>query len=249
MGTQVDFQGIIDQAMSIYVPYMAKQGVELRFQQDHQHMIVAYVKRDDETHATLVVDDGYYTNPKVTEDGFRFVVCHELGHIVGAAPHMEAPAMYDGVVDKNGDLLISAEGQADYFAASKCMRQVLADQDNIAYNLVHGVPPVVAAKCDQTYPDKQDSALCQRTMEAGKNFLDSFARSFPSSFDTYDPSEPPYSLLGEHPEAQCRLDTVVAGALCPISKDAPVDPYDPTVGACTSRNFPLGARPRCWFKE
>jgi hypothetical protein len=249
MGTQVDFQGIIAQAMAIYVPYMADQGVELRFRQDHQHMILAYAKRDDETHATFVVDDGYYTNTKVSEDGFRFVACHELGHIAASAPHMEAPAMYDGILDEKGDLLISAEGQADYFAAAKCMREMLVGEDNLAYVRALGAPLTVAAKCDSVYPDERESALCQRIMVAGKNFLDSFARSFASSFDAKDPSEPAYSRLGEHPSAQCRLDTVVAGALCPVSKDAAVDPYDPALGSCTSKNFPQGARPRCWFKE
>jgi hypothetical protein len=235
--------------MSIYVPHMAKQNVELRFVQEHQHMILAYAKREDETHAKLVVDDGYYTNPKVSEDGFRFVICHELGHIAASAPHMEAPAMYDGIVDERGDLLISAEGQADYFSAAKCMREVLADQDNLAYVRTYGAHPTVTAKCDRVYPNEKESALCQRIMMAGKNFLDSFARSFPNSFDSFDPAEPPYSLLGEHPGAQCRLDTIVAGALCPIDQNAPVDPYDPMVGACSSTHFPEGARPRCWFKE
>ena len=248
-GAQVDFQGIIARALSIYVPYMAARGVTLEFVQSHQHGITGSGNRDSETHATLTVDDGYYTNPKITEDGFRFMVCHELGHITGSAPHMEAPAMYDGILDDKGDVPISAEGQADYFAAAKCMRQVLAGQDDVAYVRAHGAPRLVAAECSQSFPDEEGAALCQRIMVAGKNFLDSFARSFPSSFDAQDPARPPYSLLGEHPPAQCRLDTIVAGALCPVDKDAPVDPYDPAAGFCTSKNFPQGARPACWFKE
>lgn len=248
-GAQVDFQGVIARAMSLYVPYMAARGVTLEFVQLHQHGITGSGNRDSETHATLTVDDGYYTNPKITEDGFRFMVCHELGHVTGSAPRMEAPAMYDGILDDKGDVPISAEGQADYFAAAKCMRQVLAGQDDVAYVRAHGAPAQVAAMCAQGFPDAEASALCQRIMVAGKNFLDSFARSFPSSFKTQDPARPPYSLLAEHPPAQCRLDTIVAGALCPVDKDAAVDPYDPAAGFCTSKNFPQGARPACWFKE
>jgi len=248
-GAQVDFHGIVDRALFIYVPAMAARGVALRFVELHQHGITGSGNRDDAGHATLTVDDGYYTNAKITEDGFRFMVCHELSHIAGSAPHMEAPAMYDGILDDKGDLMISAEGQADYAAAAKCMRLVLEGQDHAAYVRAHGgVPAIAAAKCARAFADEQQAALCERVMAGGKNFLDSFARSFPSSFDAQAPAAE-HSVLGEHPDAQCRLDTVVAGALCPVSPAAPVDEFDPAVGFCTSRNFPQGARPPCWFKE
>lgn len=248
-GPQLDLQPVVDQAMAIYIPYMARQGVELRFVKGQQNMIFAYGNRDDQSLATVMVDVGYYQNPKITADGFRYMLCHELGHVTASAPHRIAPGEYDGLTDANGDLWISAEGQADYFAATKCMRELLVAEDNVAYMKMYGAPPTVVEKCDRSYANAQDSALCQRIMMAGKNFIDSFARSFPNSFEEKDLAEPRVSLLGEHPNAQCRLDTVVAGALCPIRKEESLDPYDPTVGSCTSRNFPEGARPRCWYKE
>lgn len=241
------YQAVIDRALSIYVPYMAARGVTLRFVQTHEHGITGSGNRDDESHATLKIDDGYYANPKLSDDGFRFMVCHELGHVVGSAPRMEAPAMYDGILDDQGNIPISAEGQADYYAAAKCMRLVLAGQDAAAYMKAHAAPPAVSQKCARAFPDAEESALCERIMLAGKNFLDSFARSFPSSFDDQAPPAKE-SLLGEHPPAQCRLDTVAAGALCPISAEARVDDVDPSIGFCTTENYPEGARPACWFK-
>jgi hypothetical protein len=74
-----------------------------------------------------------------------------------------------------------------------------------------------------------------------------------------------------HPAAQCRLDTFVAGALCPTVLDPAFNPaavyYDETkipgyelaapggdaardlsmAMSCHENFWPQGARPRCWF--
>lgn len=53
----------------------------------------------------------------------------------------------------------------------------------------------------------------------------------------------------EHPRAQCRLDTMLAGQYC--NGSGRMSPADPRVGACYK--YPNGVadtgdRPRCWFK-
>lgn len=47
----------------------------------------------------------------MTKDAYAAVVCHELGHVLGGAPYQTI----------NGVEWASAEGQADFFAASVCL--------------------------------------------------------------------------------------------------------------------------------
>jgi hypothetical protein len=244
-----DFKGVIAQIMALYVPKLAADGISLSFVEKHEGLIVGWGDRPDLTHAILGFDSGYYADEKITADGFRFAACHEMGHIMGSAPHRPSPPEYDGPMDRNGDLLISAEGEADYYAAAKCMRLLLEGEDNGAYIRAHGAAPLVAARCGEQYPDLNASALCQRIAMAGLNFLDSMAIPLPTAFDTPAREVAQRTLTGEYPTRQCRLDTMFAGALCPTDKNTPTDGYDPAAGLCTSRNFPLGARPACWFKE
>jgi len=247
-GEPVDFRGIIERALALYRPRFAAQGVALSFVETHDDMIKGGASRDDAAHASFSFDTGYYADPKVSADGFLFAVCHELGHLVAGAPRRAAPPEYDGPMDQDADMLLSGEGQADYYAASKCMRLALDGQDNAAYLRAHPAPEALARECAGAYPDAGAAALCQRVALAGKNFLDSFAIVVPTSFEARSPERVDHTstIL---PSPQCRLDTIVAGALCPVDKDAPVDGRDPAVGSCTSRDFPAGARPACWFRE
>lgn len=247
-GEPIDFHGIIGRVLTLYRPRFAAQGVSLSFVETHDDMIKGGASRDDAAHASFSFDVGYYSDPKVSADGFLFAVCHELGHLSAGAPRRAPPPEYDGPTDEDGDMLLSGEGQADYYAASKCMRLALDGEDNAAYLSAHPAPPVLAEKCSRAHESAGASALCQRVALAGKNFLDSFAIVVPTSFEarSQERVDRTYNFL---PAPQCRLDTIVAGALCPVDKDAPVDGRDPAVGSCASRDYPDGARPACWFRE
>lgn len=59
------------------------------------------------------------------------------------------------------------------------------------------------------------------------------------------------ATLMTYPSTQCRLDTMKAGALCPVSPQIPFSFDDVRRGACGSGGSAreaVGARPRCWFK-
>lgn len=54
----------------------------------------------------------------------------------------------------------------------------------------------------------------------------------------------------EHPEAQCRLDTYLAGLICPVRGE--MSDHNPKVNSCyrypTPKTYAAGSRSRCWFK-
>ncbi len=57
------------------------------------------------------------------------------------------------------------------------------------------------------------------------------------------------STNGEHPAAQCRLDTYLAGLACPVTGD--MSDTDPKVNSCyvylSATSYEHGSRSRCWF--
>jgi len=68
------------------------------------------------------------------------------------------------------------------------------------------------------------------------------------SFSTPDQAEVTKTFNG-HPEAQCRLDTYFAGAICNMPHDEDFSSSDPIKGACAEeRGDKIGVRPHCWYK-
>lgn len=201
--------------------------------------------------ATITLGSDYLKNKNLTADSLRLMMCHELGHIMGSAPRRPAPVEWLGPVDpRDGKLFISAEGEADYFASLKCMRLVLK---NSAENSVEkseikkNVHPLVRKKCDRVYSVSEASLICQRTAMAAFTLL-RLNKDFPISFQRPSKIIVEKTLDSQYPERQCRLDTILAGALCKIPAEVKMDSMDPSVGAC-SENFGNreGVRPRCWF--
>src|SRR4051812_30887126 len=68
------------------------------------------------------ISGGLATRPSVTEDVLILIGCHEIGHLMGGEP-LKSPGY-----------IISAEGQADYYATLKCARKYFQDEDNASLN-------------------------------------------------------------------------------------------------------------------
>jgi hypothetical protein len=176
----------------------------------------------------------------LSEENWQVIFCHEMGHLLGGAPYTWVNQ------DDGGDF--SAEGQADCFAASKCLRRLWSDPVENAREAASLEPKLVAqAKARGCQTDQ-----CVRIAAAGLELLTRFypekvpALDQHSAFVAKETKSQPVAL-----PAQCRLDTMVAGALCPISPSVPFSANNQRDGACTADSpDPLvraGARPVCWF--
>ncbi|MFN9069191.1 MAG: ImmA/IrrE family metallo-endopeptidase [Bdellovibrionales bacterium] len=167
------------------------------------------------------------------EDAFLMVACHELGHHLAGAPYYSF---------SQGPFRISIEGQADYFATSKCMRRLLKFEDNRAHIKRYGSHSSVRIDCNHVWGvNTPDSFLCMRSIMAAMNLR---LRHLPYARDRlnlrdYTKVELTYE---RHPQAQCRFDTHRAGALCPVSENL-------NQSNCLSNRVRQGAgvRPACWF--
>lgn len=191
----------------------------------------AYAERDEDAWL-ITVYGGIARHKAITIDGLKLIFCHELGHHLGGYPK------------KSTNKWSSAEGQSDYFATTKCLRKLWANENNELALKDVIVPEIVKEKCAGSF-------LCQRMSMAGKSVAlliqDLDHDSIEPKFDTPDPLVV-RAINYMHPFSQCRLDTFFNGSLCKVSQDVNFDDDDETTGACHRRNGDLsGLRPLCWF--
>jgi hypothetical protein len=227
---------------------------------------------------TIKMFGGLFRRPEITKDGFTLVVCHEIGHHFAGFPFRVAH--WGGYAEG-----LAAEGQGDFFGTHSCLRRLWRGQDNSPpYDGPDGrkielseIPKRVRDACRAQWNDQADVALCHRIAMAGFSVgtlwgaLDKDGElcetpTFPQpcypSFDRTDRTQTS-NTDGEHPRAQCRLDTYFAGAVCRVefgpSPGGKVIPgtfgHIPENSAraraeAFSRSCAPGrpgARPLCWF--
>lgn len=195
-----------------------------------------------------------FSGKAVTQDVISLVACHELGHHIGGYPK-KTVKRYNWA---------SVEGQADYYSTAVCMRQLLQNEDNISFvSQIANVDQTAQLECSAAFPNDLNSrAICIRsTMAALAWASDQAAKSGLCNPDT---AEKACSLtkadksivaktLESHPETQCRLDILFAGALCPLKVPTPIDQTAIEAGFCSKHlqniNASRAARPMCWYNE
>jgi hypothetical protein len=232
--SEADFNKVLDKIVAIYNPIVANHGFKLQFNRLWDD---GTVNSDTDTEDDKWVINSYGGLARykgMTMDGYAGVACHELGHHLGGAPLFSGTDM-------------SVEGEADYHVGAKCLRKYFADDDNVALMKDQNIDPLVVSKCTAAFlNDAQLVAICERSAIAGfviSDILRDLQNEAPIAFNTPDTSQVTQTFE-DHPHAQCRLDTYLAGAVCPVSSDVEFSNTDPTVGACMTAD---GARPRCWF--
>lgn len=166
--------------------------------------------------AILTITGEMARDQLMSEDGLRLLLCHEIGHVLGGAPKSSS-----GHWSSN-------EGQADYYATSKCINRIIENDDRYNDRVVEA--SLVLAK--------------MLAISAGKPHED-------ISISNKDITRVSQTYNG-HPNAQCRLDTLLAGLTCPISPAIGFSDSNPNQGACLRSSINEderdGARPRCWYR-
>jgi hypothetical protein len=233
--TEKSYNAHINKALLLFGPYVAFTGnilsIEKRWQSELPGSSVNYAHPPI---FEVVLNGAAFRTPTMTDDGMAFMICHEIGHIIGGDPKY-SPGYWPSV-----------EGQASYAASNLCLREFFKDEDNSETK----APLVVTQECSKTYSDREEASLCIRTVMAGYIFAENyrqfkllpgeFHKEFPPiSFEKKDPSEV-RETNRSYPSPQCQFDTAFAAALCEKGKNFTVDVFrDPDQFTCT--------RPRCWY--
>ncbi|HAT73293.1 MAG TPA: hypothetical protein DCS63_10810 [Elusimicrobia bacterium] len=231
------FNNVIDAIERIYKPVAAAQGRVLQINRLWTNDTVNANASQSGNRYILNMYGGLARHEAITMDGFALVVCHELGHHLGGAPKSS---------------WASIEGQADYYANLKCLRQVFADSSASHFTRMSAGDEVAQKSCEAAFSSPEDRNICVRGAMAGKSVSYLFKALHNSAvtprFDTPD-HKVAASMLTSHPPTQCRMDTYLAGSLCTQPVSAAVSGTNPAAGTCTrSTGFLTGFRPLCWYK-
>ncbi len=174
--------------------------------------------------------------PTMKEDTFTFILCHELGHTF-ARKSMLRP---DGT-------RISPEGYSDYWGAGVCLKKIFR---TIPASHVIIPDPIVQLNCDKTYKSDVDRMVCYRIAEAGMDFgyqMHLFTKKigYPETgfYAKPDFNKKETEYFDNYPSLQCRMETILAGALCITSEKRWTQGI--SNWACEAS---AGARPSCWYK-
>lgn len=122
----------------------------------------------------------------------------------------------------------SIEGQADYFATAKCIKKIIPINQNQKERVLSAALTLGKLSAIQNGDDPSQISLTNKDKREVQQT----------------------STL--HPDPQCRLDTMVAGYLCPVSENEDFSTKDPSQGACLHQSsdpeIRMGARPLCWYR-
>lgn len=236
--TEAKFNAIISKAENFYSQVVSSKGGKLVINRRWSDGTVNASAERQGNNWIVTMYGGLARHDDITEDGLALIVCHELGHHLGGAPKYQ------------GDWAAN-EGQSDYFATLKCLRNVFAADNNVEIVKGMQVDQTAVAKCESQFSDENSRALCTRNSMGGlssANLSASLGGTARPDFATPDPSVVS-KTQDAHPKAQCRLDTYFGGSLCEVAASTDVGETDPTVGSCsTEKGQTIGVRPQCWYK-
>jgi hypothetical protein len=264
---QTEFVRVIQQVIELYQPSAAHDhAATMIVRPAFSNMQSVFASRLEGVRQWVMEPRGRSINPRLTRDVARLITCHEVGHFFGGFPFGLAPAVAS---IQDTATVLSSEGTADYFATKDCLWRVWAGHpDNAAFATLVSQElgsDTGRQRCDTAWSDPDRRAICYRSMAVAHRaiaWLDN--AGFDAKID-----QPSTEVVIEtkpgHFDAQCRFDTIVAGAVCDapsnlavipglvpseltglygghsIAAEAAATPY-----ACQGAS--PGARPLCWFK-
>jgi len=235
---EAQFNAVIDTVEKLYKPVVAAQGKVLQINRLWANETVNANASQQGNKYILNMYGGLARHETITMDGFALVVCHELGHHLGGVPKVSSWA--------------SNEGQSDYYANLKCLRQVFTDDSSLSFTRMSAGDEVAEMGCAKAFSDPLERSVCARGAMAGKSVAYLFKilrkETVDPRFDTPDANVVP-TMMTTHPGTQCRMDTYLQGSVCIQPVSNPVNYTSPAAGTCTrSAGFSGGFRPLCWYK-
>lgn len=184
----------------------------------------------------LFISESLLKVESLKKENLYNIFCHELGHILGGAPFIEE---FPGDARK-----ISTEGQADYFASAKCMKRLIKEED---YEYFYIPVSISLDLVDRGCEDRK----CQLISYFSYETLELFSSEQDFRVDDFADNTVDYTYAYKNSN-QCRLDTFISGAICPVDENLNFSNESQSKNACHWRSldtfFRLGARPNCWFR-
>lgn len=237
--TERDFRELINRVRKVYDPVFAARGYEVEYllywDVDEGNAMTS----EKDKKAYFLFAGGLLRARYMTKDGFLFAACHEIGHHLGGFPKEQTQPW------------CSVEGEADYFAGLRCMKEVLKGDPENAKARGLELPANIVKKCEEMFSDEESVNICLRSTKAGEDafrFLQSKDRGGDADASLFGKVLAPVTETNmKYPGHACRAETAFQGAICDRSGE--MSNTDETIGACHLMNGDVeGMRPSCWFK-
>lgn len=237
--TEKSFKSLLKKLNTFFSPMLSKKLVVTG---DWKNGKVNAYAENSSNSWNIVIFGGLARHEYMLPEGLILSFCHELGHFVGGYPKY---------IHYSQQSWASSEGQADYYAATKCMKMFLLENKDIKFS--NKTINTAKKKCSQVFEDKERYKICVRISVAGKylgkiladiNNIPMPQLSTPSNLEVESTN------FNYYPPVQCRVDTYFQGALCYMDPYKPVSDYNPNKGYCSESNgFIIGNRPKCWYRN
>lgn len=199
----------------------------------------ASASRDSRENPVVTVAGGLVRHPLMDRDSLYLILCHELGHQFGGAPKQ-----FRGRTSMRS--WSSAEGQADYYAASQCM-PYLYEQLKLREGSVMR-PKVISHDVLSVCETENCRLFAEAAQRVAKVFYDVKPIGKAPELKVMDHSVV-YKTQYSHPSPQCRLDTFLSASHCDLEEGRLFDDSDAFIVACGPHYKARkdGSRPSCWF--
>lgn len=239
---KIDYLKITNALNSIYSEKIAAQGGRLKFilsETDSAPNAYAAKKGDGNWEVTVISSFLSLSHQSVPSLGI--ILCHEIGHFLGGKPYVVGQQM-TAAVRAWAPKKMSAEGQADYFATSECIKKLASKIPDLFVNNKGLLNLPSAQECQRSYTSDKEIKLCNEILTASHQTILVYQQimdqlNVPSSFFAKienAASERTLDLVGEYPELDCRYETFIKGTLCSSLN----------VNECDDLKW---GRPACWF--
>jgi len=239
--TEEIFNSAIEESQRIFAPIVKKLGARLEIAGDWNNSTVnAYASQSGGVwHVQMF--GGLARRSEVTPDGFLLVIGHEIGHHVGGFPFY--PKSW-----------AAAEGQSDISATHVFAKKMW--ENTIKTKLTRDAlyPGIVVQMCDDAYDKIGYQNRCYRSLMASMSLaqlLRSLSREEDVRFDTPDQTCVRKTNTSYPRTVQSRLDSMIAGALCPVKweyDNIPKGERPSTYVFCWEQNYSEYSRPKSWFR-
>ncbi len=230
-----EIQNVVRVFEETFGPEFARNGQNLKIVLDEAKTdFNAFANVDGNDRVIVLHSKAVAFQGNVNTDVVGLILCHELGHHLGGEPL---------VADRD----MSAEGQADYYATSKCMRRLL--RTPYFQDRAQAVDPTFQSYCG-TFFVFGEVPECARGLQASATLAAITARINLIETPSMDHSENQKVHITnlKHPSLQCRLDTLRAGGLCRKSERIEMTKTAPNEGVCSVEDSSLfEIRPGCWY--
>ncbi len=188
---------------------------------------------------SLEIPGGIARYHTMSEEAFVMNLCHELGHLMGGAPASNSH--------------ISFEGQSDYFATAKCFKRFAPYVNEKLGGFQSGTDRTVFSEeaiLKNRCITHETPLVCEQILRGALGATAYYAeleKAKTPSLSTPDRSVT-RRTLNAHPKAQCRFDTMVAGAFCKAPSTVNPSWSSEEYSWCHAGLDPMNARPSCWYR-